>query len=67
MKVLMKIAGWLLVIGGLVLGYEGLTDKDLVEVIFGTNSMIELIIDSAFGISAIIVAFGLITCCKKDK
>ncbi len=67
MKTLFKVAGWLLVIGGLVLGYEGFTDKDLVEVMVGTNSTLELIIDSAFGISAVIVVFGLITCKKKDK
>ncbi len=66
MKILFKLAGWLLVIGGLVLGYEGLTNKDLVEVLVGANSKLELIIDSAFGISAVIVAFGLITC-KGDK
>ncbi len=66
MKILFKLASWLLVIAGLVLGYEGLTDKDLVEVLVGANSNLELIIDSAFGISALFVAFGIITC-KHDK
>ncbi len=67
MKVLKKIAGVLLIFGGLVLGYEGLTDKDLIEMMVGQNSMLELIIDSAIGISAIIMAIGCVTCCKKDK
>lgn len=61
MAVLFKLACWILVFAGLVMGYEGLTDQDLVEVIVGANTMGELIIDSIFGISAIIVALGLIT------
>ncbi|MDX1902354.1 MAG: hypothetical protein SFW66_10215 [Gammaproteobacteria bacterium] len=60
MGMIIKIACWLLVIAGLVMGYEGLTDQDLVEVLVGQNSMLELIFDGAFGISAIIVGLGLI-------
>ncbi len=62
MKILFKVASWLLVIGGLILGYEGLTDKDLIETIFGTNSTLEMIVDCAIGISALIGAYGILTC-----
>ena len=58
MRTLVKLATWLLVIGGLVIGYEGLRDQDLIEVVFGTNSLAELIIDSSIGVSAIIVALN---------
>ena len=60
MAVIIKLACWLLVIAGLIMGYEGITDQDLVEVLLGQNSLGELIIDGVFGVSAIIVALGLI-------
>ena len=58
MRTLVKLATWLLVIGGLMIGYEGLRDQDLIEVIFGTNSLAEMIIDGSIGIAAVIVALS---------
>ena len=63
MKTVRKIAMWLLVFAGLVLGIEGIIDKDIIEVVLG-NSIYESVVDIVLGISALIVAYTLIT--KKE-
>jgi len=66
MKTVNKIALWAVVFAGLVLGIEGIIDKDIIELALG-NSVYESIVDIILGISAIIVAINLISkkeCCK---
>jgi uncharacterized membrane protein YuzA (DUF378 family) len=66
MKIVNRIACWALVFAGLVLGIEGIIDKDIIELALG-NSIYEVIVDLLLGVSAIIVAINLITkkeCCK---
>lgn len=64
MNAVRTIAQWLLIIGGLAWGYEGLADRDVFEMIAGKNHPIEVVIDVLVGLSALLVGFEMIS--KRD-
>lgn len=59
MKKLGDLALWLLIIGGLVLGYEGVTGRNLIGALFH-NTSFEIFLYDAIGVSALIVLGGKI-------
>jgi uncharacterized membrane protein YuzA (DUF378 family) len=61
MSTVKTIAMWLLIIGGLAWGVEGLTDRDVFEMIAGKNHPIEIVIDLLIGLSALVIGYGAIT------
>ena len=65
MSALRTVATWLLIIGGLGWGIEGLTDRDIFAMIAGNNHPIEIAIDILIGLSALVGAYGAIT--KKQQ
>jgi uncharacterized membrane protein YuzA (DUF378 family) len=64
-KMMMMIAGWLVVIGGLNWGLVGLLNINIVEMIFGSGMILTRIIYVLIGISAIYV--GMMMGQKKMK
>ena len=59
MKSLIMPAKWVLVLGGLLWAYEGLTGSDLIETIFGTmEPIVDIVI---FGGAAVILGYHLLT------
>jgi uncharacterized membrane protein YuzA (DUF378 family) len=61
MNMVKTIAMWLLVVGGLAWGFEGLADRDVFEIISGKNHPIEIVIDLLIGLSALLIGYDLIT------
>ncbi len=60
---LMKLSKWLLIVGGLLTAYQGLTGTNLVDSVFGSVSMyVDVIV---FGGAAVYLAYGLLTMKKK--
>jgi len=59
MKSLFTVASWLLVIGGLLWGYAGLTNTDLLASTLGTGmaSLVEIVV----GLSAVYVGYSMLT------
>jgi len=49
---------WVLVASGLLWGYEGLTDQDLLEQVFGLQ--VENIIDMVIGVCGLLVGYKLL-------
>jgi uncharacterized membrane protein YuzA (DUF378 family) len=59
MNMLMMIAGWILVLAGLAWAYEGITNVDIIEQIFGGS--LEPIIDIFFfGGSALFMGYFML-------
>ena len=54
---LSSLASWILIIGGLVIAYNGLTNVDLIENIFGTGKPI---VDAVFGIAAVALTLQMV-------
>ncbi|MEX2007444.1 MAG: hypothetical protein WD992_01610 [Candidatus Levyibacteriota bacterium] len=55
---LVKLAKWILVVGGLVLAYEGFSGTDLVEATFGSFEMyVDIIV---FGGAAVYLAYVML-------
>jgi uncharacterized membrane protein YuzA (DUF378 family) len=64
-KSLTILSKWLLVIGGLVLAYQGLMGRDIVEQMFGGMKMyVDIIV---FGIPAVYLAYVMLTKPSKKK
>ena len=61
MNTVKTIAMWLLIIGGLAWGVEGLSDRDVFEMIAGKNHPIEIVIDLLIALSALVVAYDTIS------
>jgi uncharacterized membrane protein YuzA (DUF378 family) len=61
MSTVKTITMWLLIIGGLAWGVEGLTDRDVFEMIAGKNNPIEIAIDLLIGLSALLIGYDTIT------
>ena len=59
-----KIAMWLLVVSGLAWGYEGLMDKNIFDLLGGNGSYAVMGIEVLMGLSALLVAFKMLTCKK---
>ncbi|MBI4971972.1 MAG: hypothetical protein HZC17_09110 [Candidatus Omnitrophica bacterium] len=59
-----KLAMWILVLGGLVMAYDGLMGKNMIDML--GNRYAELGVYALMGLSALFVAFKLITCKKCD-
>lgn len=57
MKKLADIAFWLVIIGGLVVGYEGLTNRDLIRLLI-SNPTLEALVQGSIGVAALIVLGG---------
>lgn len=55
-KRMTMIAGWLVVIGGLNWGLIGLLNINLVEMIFGSGTLLSRVIYISIGVSAVYVA-----------
>ncbi len=59
MKTHVMVAKWILVLGGLPWAYEGLTNSDLIENIFGTmEPVVDVVV---FGGSAVLLGYHLLT------
>jgi uncharacterized membrane protein YuzA (DUF378 family) len=61
MSTIKTIAMWLLIIGGLAWGVEGLWDRDVFEMIAGKNHWIEIVCDELIAVSALIIGYDRIT------
>ncbi|MBU0573947.1 MAG: DUF378 domain-containing protein [Candidatus Margulisbacteria bacterium] len=62
MKVLAKISIWLLVLGGLAWGLEGIAEINIFDVlILPVSPILENIVDVIIGIAALVVAYDTIT------
>jgi uncharacterized membrane protein YuzA (DUF378 family) len=61
MSTVKTIAMWLLIIGGLAWGVEGLFDRDVFEMIAGKNHWIEIVCDLLVGLSALVVGYDMIS------
>lgn len=57
-KTLTTLSGWVLVLGGLLLGYEGLAGADLIESLFG--SLKPIINIAVFGLAAIYMGYQML-------
>ncbi|HVZ58807.1 MAG TPA: DUF378 domain-containing protein [Patescibacteria group bacterium] len=59
MKSLYMVATWLLVVGGLLWGYEGLTHTDLLMSVLGMG--LADIVEVLVGLSAVWVGYNMLT------
>ena len=59
MKHYVMLSKWILVIGGLLIAYEGLTNKDLIEMTLGSlEQVVDIVV---FGGAAVILGYHLLT------
>jgi uncharacterized membrane protein YuzA (DUF378 family) len=66
MKALCKISAWILVLGGLAWGIEGLWEVNVFDAVLGQAHVIESLVDIIIGIAALIVGYSMIKdnkCC----
>jgi hypothetical protein len=61
MKKMAVLALWLLIFGGIVLGYEAVAHRDLLALLTDGNGQIANILKGAIGVSALIVLGGKIS------
>lgn len=61
MKMLLTLATWFLVLGGIVIGYGVIGGKDLLQVLLGAFPLIHMIVGVLIGISALFVAYTTVT------
>lgn len=61
MKLIATLATWLLVLGGIVLGYEALVGTNLLHMVLGGLPMIEKIVTVLIGVSALFIVYTTIT------
>lgn len=54
------LAGWLLVVGGVTLGLEGLVNYNLLNALLGASSTITRVVEIAIGVSAVMMAYKMI-------
>lgn len=54
------LAGWLLVLGGITLGLQGLIDFDLLGSLLGMGSVLERVVDIAIGVSALMMGYKMV-------
>ena len=59
---MVRVASWLLVAGGLVIGYEPFTNNDIIETVFGSA---EPIVDGIIGIAAVYKLYFMLAGKKK--
>ena len=65
MRNLVMVSKWVLVLGGLLWAYEGLTNTDLLEAILGSfEPVIDVVV---FGGAAVVLAYHLLTMKGKKK
>jgi len=58
-KSLVMAAKWVLIVGGLAWAYEGLTNTDFIEEVFGSlEPMFDIVV---FGGAAVVLAYHLLT------
>jgi uncharacterized membrane protein YuzA (DUF378 family) len=67
LKNLEMIAGWLLVLGGVDLGLQGLMGYGLFYMVFGSGMMLERLFDLAVGASAVWMAYSMLNAKKKKR
>ena len=67
MKNFETIAGWLLVLGGVSLGLEGLINYELLDSVLGMDSTVERIFDIAIGVAAVMMAYKMLTMMGKKR
>ncbi|HSX19146.1 MAG TPA: hypothetical protein VLE91_03345 [Candidatus Saccharimonadales bacterium] len=63
MKQHIMVAKWILVVGGLLVAYQGVTGKDLIASTLGSLAMIVDVV--VFGGAALFLAYHLLTMKKK--
>ena len=62
MKTLIKVSLWILVIGGLAWGLEGLTEINIFDMlILPISPVLENIVDIIIGLAALVAAWALVT------
>lgn len=54
------IAGWLLVLGGVTMGLQGLMNFDLLGTLLGSGSTIENVVEIAVGVAAVMMAYKMV-------
>lgn len=57
LKGLEPVTTWLLILGGVVLGLEGLANYDLLAGVLGTTSLLTRVVEIAVGVSAVLAAY----------
>ena len=65
LKNLEMVAGWLLVLGGLELGLQGLMGYGLVYTLFGSEMFLGKLFNLAVGASAVWMAYSMATAKKR--
>lgn len=65
LKNLEMIAGWLLILGGIELGLQGLMGYGLIYTLFGSEMMLGKLFNLAVGASAVWMAYSMATSKKK--
>lgn len=53
--------GWLLILGGLVMGVEGLAGMNLLDTMLGPGSVLVRLVQLAVGVSAVMMAYKMST------
>lgn len=65
MKRFESLAGWLLVLGGITLGLDGLLNYALLDSVLGVGSAAVRILNIAIGVAAIMMAYKMANDKKK--
>ena len=60
-----KVAGWLLVLGGVTLGLNGLMSYDLLDALLGRGSTLGRVVEIAIGVAAVLMAYKMLNMGKK--
>lgn len=60
MKRFETIAGWLLVLGGVTMGLQGLMNFNLLGALLGSGSTIENVVKIAVGVAAVMMAYKMV-------
>ncbi|MBI2032851.1 MAG: DUF378 domain-containing protein [Candidatus Levybacteria bacterium] len=65
MKSFETLAGWLLVLGGVSLGLDGLMSYPLLDSVLGMDSTVERVVNIAIGVAAVMMAYKMLGMKKK--
>lgn len=67
MKNFETLSGWLLVLGGVILGLQGLVNYSLMVAMFGYGTTVERIVYIAVGVSAVMMGYKMLLAMGKKK
>lgn len=61
MKMIITIATWFLVLGGIVLGYEAVLGTNVLHTLVGGFPLVEKVISTFIGVSALFMGYAMVT------